>query len=278
MPAGDLSFVRSDSFHTPMGSGLVALARPQVADSIRAAVGGDGSTGHRCWNGFRRTEGIVISRRITLVVACTLAVVTALPAQQTIVVRTPVPSRRCRRAATGGDGDRIVITAGTWLLDEPLMVTHRVAIEGEGWPVLQGAGEHELMRVMADSVRIRGLVFRNVRTSFIDDRAAIRFVEVEGCAVEGSRFEAHVLRDLPAEVRGLPDHRESFHGRRDGASPARETPFTCGTRSRTLIADNDITRHRDGIYLEFARQRRGVRQSERGQFPLRPALHVLRQL
>lgn len=40
MPAGDLSFVRSDSFHTPMGSGLVALARPQVADSIRAAVGG----------------------------------------------------------------------------------------------------------------------------------------------------------------------------------------------------------------------------------------------
>jgi hypothetical protein len=41
MPAGDLSFVRGDSFHTPMGSGLVALARPQVADSIRAATDGE---------------------------------------------------------------------------------------------------------------------------------------------------------------------------------------------------------------------------------------------
>jgi len=41
VPARDLSFVRSDSFHTPMGSGLVALARPQVADSVRAAVGGE---------------------------------------------------------------------------------------------------------------------------------------------------------------------------------------------------------------------------------------------
>jgi copper chaperone NosL len=38
---GDLSFVRSDAFHTPMGSGLVALARPQTGDSLRAALGGE---------------------------------------------------------------------------------------------------------------------------------------------------------------------------------------------------------------------------------------------
>lgn len=37
----DLSFVHSDAFHTPMSSGLVALARPQVGDSLRAALGGE---------------------------------------------------------------------------------------------------------------------------------------------------------------------------------------------------------------------------------------------
>lgn len=37
----DLSFVHSDSFHTPMGSGLVALARVGDADSLGAAVGGE---------------------------------------------------------------------------------------------------------------------------------------------------------------------------------------------------------------------------------------------
>jgi copper chaperone NosL len=38
---GDLSFVQGDSFHTPMGSGVIALARAGVADSLRAAVGGE---------------------------------------------------------------------------------------------------------------------------------------------------------------------------------------------------------------------------------------------
>ena len=37
----DLSFVHSDSLHTPMGSGVVALARTETAESLRAAVGGD---------------------------------------------------------------------------------------------------------------------------------------------------------------------------------------------------------------------------------------------
>jgi copper chaperone NosL len=41
VPARDLSFVRSESFHTPMGQRPRGLAQPQVADSIRAAVGGE---------------------------------------------------------------------------------------------------------------------------------------------------------------------------------------------------------------------------------------------
>ena len=37
----DLYFVRSDSLRTPMGSGLVALARAESAESLHSAVGGD---------------------------------------------------------------------------------------------------------------------------------------------------------------------------------------------------------------------------------------------
>jgi copper chaperone NosL len=35
-----LTFVRSDSLRTPMGTGLVALAQPVVADSLRTALNG----------------------------------------------------------------------------------------------------------------------------------------------------------------------------------------------------------------------------------------------
>jgi nitrous oxidase accessory protein len=195
----------------------------------------------------------VTSRRIALVVTCTLAVVTALPGQQAIVVRTTGPVTSVAAALQQArDGDRIVITAGTWLLDEPLMVTHRVTIEGEGWPALQGAGGHELMRVTSDSVRIRGLVFRNVRTSFIDDRAAIRFIEVEGCAVEDSHFEATFFGIYLQASAGCRITGNRFTGGGTSESGSGNAVHLWNS-SRTLIADNAITRYRDGIYLEFAR-------------------------
>lgn len=40
MRTGNLTFVRSDSLRTPMGSGLIALAQPVLADSLRMALNG----------------------------------------------------------------------------------------------------------------------------------------------------------------------------------------------------------------------------------------------
>jgi len=194
-----------------------------------------------------------MTRLAVIVLATMLTSALPLPAQQTIIVRATGPvttvAAALRQAA---DGDRIVITAGTWMLDEPLLVAHRVDIEGEGWPVLQGAGGHELMRVTADSVQVRGLVFRNVRTSFIDDRAAIRFVEVEGCAVEGSRFEdaffgIYLQKSADCRIAG---NRFTGGGKSETGSG---NAIHLWNSSRTVIADNAIARYRDGIYLEFAR-------------------------
>jgi nitrous oxidase accessory protein len=215
----------------------------------------------------------VTSRRIALVVTCTLAVVTALPGQQAIVVRTTGPVTSVAAALQQArDGDRIVITAGTWLLDEPLVVTHRVTIEGEGWPVFQGAGGHELMRVTSDSVRIRGLVFRNVRTSFIDDRAAIRFIEVEGCAVEDSHFEATFFGIYLQASAGCQITGNRFTGGGTSESGSGNAVHLWNS-SRTLIADNAITRYRDGIYLEFARQVEVLGNESEGNF--RYGLHFM---
>jgi nitrous oxidase accessory protein len=182
-----------------------------------------------------------------------LAAGAPLPAQQVIVVRAGSPVTTIEAALRQArDGDRIVVTAGTWVLDAPLLVAHRVDIEGEGWPVLQGAGGHELMRVTADSVRIRGLVFRNVRTSYIDDRAAIRFLEVDGCAVEDSRFEdtffgVYLQKSAGCRITG--NHFTGGGTSETGSGNA----IHLWNSSRTLIANNAITRYRDGIYLEFAR-------------------------
>ena len=191
--------------------------------------------------------------RFRIAIAWTFAAASTLAAQQTIIVRPGGPVATIDGALRlAADGDRIVITAGNWALHAPLLVAHRVDIAGEGMPVLQGDGNHELLRITADSVRIRGLVFRNVRTSFIDDLAAVRFVEVEGCAVEDSRFEATFFGVYLQRASGcrITGNRFTGGGRTETGSG---NAIHLWNSSRTLIEGNDIRQHRDGIYLEFAR-------------------------
>jgi len=192
------------------------------------------------------------SRSVIATIVWTL-VAAPLAAQQTITVRAGGPVAAIADALRlAADGDRIVITAGTWVLDAPLVVAHRVDISGEGMPVLQGAGGHELLRVTADSVRIRGLVFRNVRTSFIDDRAAVRFVAVEGCDIEDSRFEGTFFGVYLQAAAGCRITGNRFVGAGKGETGSGNAIHLWNS-TRTTIADNEITQHRDGIYLEFAR-------------------------
>ena len=185
--------------------------------------------------------------------AWVLAATSTLSAQQTITVRAAGPVATIAGALRqAGDGDRIVITAGTWALDSPLVVAHRVDIEGEGMPVLRGRGNHELLRITANGVRIRGLAFQNVRTSYIDDLAAVRFIEVDGCAVEDSQFEGTFFGIYLQKAKGCRITGNHFVGGGRSESGSGNAIHLWNS-TRTLIADNEITQHRDGIYLEFAR-------------------------
>jgi nitrous oxidase accessory protein len=179
--------------------------------------------------------------------AWVLAATSTLPAQQTITVRAAGPVATIAGALRqAGDGDRIVITAGTWALDSPLVVAHRVDIEGEGMPVLRGRGNHELLRITANGVRIRGLNFQNVRTSYIDDLAAVRFIEVDGCAVEDSRFEGTFFGIYLQKARGCRITGNHFVGGGKSESGSGNAIHLWNS-TRTLIADNEITQHRDVV-------------------------------
>ncbi len=209
--------------------------------------------------------------------AWVLAAASTLAAQQTITVRAGGP------VATIDGALRL---AGTATASSSPPATGCSRSPGRGTPGrhlrrghagASGGGNHELLRVTADGVRMRGLVFRNVRTSFIDDLAAVRFVEVEGCAVEDSRFEATFFGRLFAEGQGLPDHREPFHGRREERDRLgeRHSPVELEPHADRGQRDQPAPRR----HLPRVRAPRGRhRQRERGKLPLRPALHVLRQL
>jgi parallel beta-helix repeat protein len=85
-------------------------------------------------------------------------------------------------------GATIVVHPGAYR--EPTIVVDKsVTIVGDRFPVLDGEGQRQIMTVVADDVTVRGLRFRDVGTTFTEDRSAIRISDVRGCVVENNRVD-----------------------------------------------------------------------------------------
>jgi len=143
---------------------------------------------------------------------------------------------------------RIVVRAGTYR--EPrLRVEKPVTIVGEGWPVFLG-GDHEVFTVTADSVSIRGVAIRSVEATAAEDRAAIRFSGVSHCAAENNRlddtfFGIYVAKSSDCRIAG-----NTIRGKARIQGLAGNAIHSWNSR-RLRIENNDLSGHRDGIYLEF---------------------------
>ena len=173
-----------------------------------------------------------------------------LVAQPRLDVSATGPYRTIAAAvAAARPGDHVVVHAGVYR--EPLVsIDKPIVLEGDGGPVLDGEFKHGLLLVTADDVTVRGLVLRNVGTSFVEDRAALRVTAARGCDIEHNRVEDAFFGIYLANTT---DCRITDNVLR--ADGARETESGNGihlwTSRRITIARNEIRGHRDGIYFEF---------------------------
>jgi nitrous oxidase accessory protein len=168
----------------------------------------------------------------------------------TIVVSPTGAVRRIGDALAGASaGATIVVRPGVYV-ESTIVVGKRVSIVGDGDAVIDGRGAHEIMRVTANDVTVRGLHFRNVGTSFMEDRAAVRVVHASGCRIENNVIENAFFGIYLADVTDCQVIGNRIHGQA-------KTEATSGngihlwTSRRITIAGNTISGHRDGIYFEF---------------------------
>ena len=190
----------------------------------------------------------------------------------TITVSPHGPVRTVGSAiAAASPGARIVVRAGHYR-EARIVVDKRVEIVGEGWPVLDGEGTHEILTISADSVTVRGLVLRNVGTSYVEDRAALRVVESAGCVIEDNRIEDAFFGIYLAKVDGCRIARNEIR-----AQPRTEASSGNGIHlwsSRAVtVEENRVSGHRDGIYLEFTHESLVQRNTSEGN--LRYGLHFM---
>lgn len=169
-------------------------------------------------------------------------------------------------------GDTIVVRAGSYR-EPTVIVDRRVVILGEGRPVFDGQGTHEVILVTADSVELRGLVVRNTGSAGTEDRAGIRLSGVRGCVVEDNQVLDTYFGIYGERMNGSRIANNRVEGP-DAAYSLSGNAIHCWMCRELVIEGNLTAGHRDGVYLEYVRQ--GTITGNRIERNLRYALHFMR--
>lgn len=151
--------------------------------------------------------------------------------------------------AAAQPGDRIVLRSGVYR-EGPLIIRSRIAIEGEGWPVIDGEKRYEMLRIESDGVRISGTIFRNSGMSYSIDIAALKLLKGKNCQIEGNRFEDNFFSIYCASAQEctVANNEIVGHAISEGGSGNGIHLWSC---QRMKIHGNRVQGHRDGIYFEF---------------------------
>lgn len=156
------------------------------------------------------------------------------------------------RRAPGGSTIRVL--AGTYA--EPTIVIHRpVRLVAEPGAVLDGRGDNALIEIRADDVTVSGFELRDVATSFVADRAALRVVNASGCVISDNTFERTFFGIYLEKARNCRIERNRLNGTGDRETTAGNGIHAWNSRDLVIVG-NEVRGHRDGIYFEFVRASR----------------------
>lgn len=101
-------------------------------------------------------------------------------------------------------GDVVYVPAGTW--QAPLHIDKPLTLEGQAWPVIQGDGSGDVIRITAPGVTVRGLVVRGSGISLDREDAAIRSsganTVIENNRIEDALFGIYLEQAADSVVRG----------------------------------------------------------------------------
>ena len=148
--------------------------------------------------------------------------------------------------------DEIIIGEGIYA-EGNIIIEKPLRIIGKNYPTIDGEGHHEIFTVHSDNVFIAGIIFKNAGVDYLKENAAVRFEnvkngEVADCKFYGNFFGIYLAKSNRCKIKN--NHIESY-GEKEASSGNGIHMWNC---REIDVANNRITGHRDGIYLEFVKQ------------------------
>jgi nitrous oxidase accessory protein len=167
--------------------------------------------------------------------------------------------------------DTILVKSGTYQ-EGNLLIEKELTLLGEGFPILDGQGKHEILTVRSHFFHLEGFQLQNVGTSYTEDRAGVRMKECQNFTIKNNRlldafFAIYLQRSKNGSVQG-----NFIKGRAvDEASSGNAIHlWYC---EGIVIEGNEVSGHRDGIYFEFVNHSRIIGNLSQGN--LRYGLHFM---
>lgn len=147
-------------------------------------------------------------------------------------------------------GERIIVKAGKY--KGPVLIRKSLEIVGENEPVVDGEGKHQVITVMADGVRIEGLVIKNSGMSYTEDIAGLKVKNSKDCIIRKNKFVNNFFALYLEGVKSCKIEDNSIVGsaRTEGSSG---NGIHAWNSEDLYIKKNHIRGHRDGIYFEFVK-------------------------
>ena len=233
---------------SPMGRGLVAVSSGADVASLIQRLGGGKELS---WNEVVAVETKGAHAEDTSIAA---APDSSLADHRRVVDVSPDgPVRSVAAALRVVDrGGTIEVHAGTYR-ESTIVVSIPVTIAGQGWPVLDGEHQRQIMTISADSVTVRGLHFRNVGVAFTDDLAAIKVLHSSFCTISGNEIDEAFFGIYLQQSRDCRIEHNVLRSTNPRDATSGNGIHLWNSRDITIVG-NHITGHRDGIYFEFVRQ------------------------
>jgi len=189
--------------------------------------------------------------RIKEIILFPLLIACFMPAQAAqITVCTGCEYEQISEAvAAAVPGDEIIIRSGIYK-EGNIEIDKHLYLKGEGWPVLDGENETEVLTITANCVYVEGLVIRNVGTSYLVDRAGIRVKRTRYFYLHNNRLENTFFGIYLEHCKdGIVEGNKVIGEAEEEMSSGNAIHlWYC---ERVEVEDNYVSGHRDGIYFEF---------------------------
>ena len=170
----------------------------------------------------------------------------------TIIVAPRTNVATLKQAVTlAKKGDTIVVKKGTYLSINTV-IDKELTILGQDHPILDARFTEEVITITASNVKLDGFTVKNSKTGSMRDFAGIRLSNVEYVTISNNILINNFFGIYLSNCL----HIQLLHNHITGSANIENSGngihlWKC---KQVLIKENYVTRHRDGIYFEFAKK------------------------